>query len=167
MHVSQPSPRPAFDEVKCAITGPDVMLLHPNYDKPFVVETDASKHGLGAVLLQETDEGRKVVMFASRTLKDAETRYDRYERECLAVVWATSVFRPYLFGSQFRVITDNIAVSHVLGQTASRHRLVPWQMRLAEFDFVTEHRPRAQNTHCDALCNYPQVAPGDTVRETC
>ena len=66
--------RKAFDEVKCAITGPDVMLLHPNYDKPFVVETDASMHGLGAVLLQETDEGRKVVMFASRTLKDAETR---------------------------------------------------------------------------------------------
>jgi transposase InsO family protein len=150
----------SFDDIKAALTGPEVMLHHPNYDLPFVVETDASMYGLGAVLLQDTPDGKKVVMYASRTLKDAETRYDRYERECLGVVWALDVFRQYILGTKFKVITDNVAVSYVLKQTTRQHRLIPWQLRLSEFDFEITQRTRTQNQHCDALANYPQAEPG-------
>lgn len=153
--------RTAFNSVKGALVGPEVMLTHPDYDRKFVVETDASQHGLSGVLLQETDQGRKVVMYASRSLKDAETRYDRYERECLAVVWALDVFRSYLLGSRFTVITDNVGVKWALAQTTRQHRIVPWQMRLSEFDFDLRHRTRKQNTHCDALCNNPKAIPGE------
>ena len=96
----------AFQRLKEKLTSAPV-LAHPDFTKPFVVETDASFRGLGAVLSQEDG----VIAYASRGLRPAErndANYSSMKLELLALKWAvTEKFRPYLMGSHFTVYTDN------------------------------------------------------------
>ena len=63
--------------------------------------TDASDVGIGAVLIQSFDDEKMPIVYASRKLNPAETRYSTIKRECLAIVWATKRFHPYLYGRDF------------------------------------------------------------------
>jgi len=87
------------------MTAPTLSCL--NFEEPFVLQTDASSVGLGAVLTQIIEGDEKVIAFASRALADPEKKYSFTEQECLAVVWAIQKFRPYLEGYRFMVITDH------------------------------------------------------------
>ena len=78
----------SFQTLKTALTQKPILRL-PNFEKQFVLQTDASDSGLGAVLLQEHDGVNMPVMYISRKLNAAETRYSTIERECLALFWAT------------------------------------------------------------------------------
>ncbi|XP_036146753.1 uncharacterized protein LOC118646913 [Monomorium pharaonis] len=92
----------AFEVIKsCLVNSPT--LSCPDFEKPFVVQTDASSVGLGAVLSQEIGGAEHVIAYASRSLTDAEKKYSTTEQECLAVVWAIRKFRPYLEGYRFTV----------------------------------------------------------------
>ena len=74
-----------------------MLLAHPNFDQPFTLQTDASNHGLGAVLLQTDCHGqKKAVAFISRTLTPAERNYSTTEKELLAIVWSFQRLHPYL-----------------------------------------------------------------------
>ena len=84
----------AFAKVKDELCdGVDVKLLNP--DKPFVVETDATIHAVGAVLLQREGEDEYPTLFYSQALNTAQRNYSTYERELLAVVKACDAFRVY------------------------------------------------------------------------
>jgi len=97
----------AFEELRCRLTTAPV-LAYPDYTKPFVLDTDASDVGIGAVLAQRDEDGHeRVVAFASRTLSKAERRYCVTRRELLAVVVFTQHFRPYLLGREFVLHTDH------------------------------------------------------------
>ena len=101
----------SFNKLKEALTSAPV-LAYPDYTKPFILETDASLKGLGAVLTQEDDEGNfHVISYASRMLKPYERfmrNYSSAKLELLALKWAVcEKFKDYLISSKFTVLTDN------------------------------------------------------------
>ena len=101
----------AFEELKKKLTSPPV-LTFPDFEKSFVVETDASSVAVGAVLAQR-NEDRKChpVQYASRTMSDAEKKYSACEREALGVIFAVKKFRVYLMSTQkFILVTDHQAL---------------------------------------------------------
>ena len=84
------------------------ILGYADYSKPFLLQTDASGVGSGAVLGQIQDGQEKVIAYVSRGLNQAESRYLAHKLEFLALKWAvTDKLRDYLLGSTFTVFTDN------------------------------------------------------------
>ena len=144
----------SFDKLKLALTSAPI-LAYPNYEKPFLLETDVSLKGLGAVLLQEDDDSNtRVISYASRTLKPYEKsmcNYSSTKLELLALKWSVcEKFRDYLIGSKFTVLTDNNPLTYVctscLGMTQIR-----WLSDLALFDFDIKYRVGKSNQVADAL----------------
>lgn len=96
----------AFEDIRDRLAASPTLSC-PDFNHPFVVQTDASSIGVGAVLSQSIDSIEHVIAFASRALSEAERNYSVTEQECLAVMWAVKKFRPYLEGYKFMVITDH------------------------------------------------------------
>ena len=127
------------------------VLAYPQLDKPFIVQTDASTVGLGAILTRLDDSGKeRVVSYASRTLTAREQNYTAMEKEALAVVFATKHFRVYLLGNQFQLVTDNSALKW-LHSVEAKGRLARWVMDLQEYNFTIKHRAGSANQNADAL----------------
>lgn len=95
-----------FEKCTMLLTN-DPILKYPDFDKDFVLTTDASNFAIGAVLSQGTIGSDKPIAYASRTLNESEINYSTIEKELLAIVWATKYFRPYLFGRKFKIVTDH------------------------------------------------------------
>ena len=90
----------------------DSPILHlPDLTKTFILRSDASEYGIGAVLLQEHDGEVFPVAYASKKLKDAQRAYSVMEKECLAIVWAIQRFEPFLYGREFVIQTDHQPLS--------------------------------------------------------
>ncbi len=100
----------AFMDLKDALCR-EAVLQSPDFEKHFTVQTDASEHGLGAVLLQGEQGQLRPVAYISRKLLPRETRYSTVEKECLGLKWAMDYFRYYLIGRQFNIETDHRALS--------------------------------------------------------
>ena len=91
------------------------MLAYPSFDEDFVLETDATVMGLGAVLAQLHSDGfAHPIAYASRALSPSQRDYGITNLETLAVVWALSHFHYYLYGHKVTVITDHTAVKAIL-----------------------------------------------------
>ena len=107
----------ALESLIDQITSPPI-FAYPEYDAPFIVHTDASQEGLGAVLYQEQQGTIRVIAYASRTLTPAEKNYHLHsgKLEFLALKWAvTEHFRDYLYyAPKFVVYTDNNPLTYVL-----------------------------------------------------
>jgi hypothetical protein len=87
----------------------------------------------------------------------AQKNYSTTEKECLAVVWATEIFRPYLYGTHFKVISDHSALQWLLQFRGDNQRLVRWSLKLAEYDFEVEYRKGSSQQHVDALSRVATV----------
>ena len=96
----------AFQALKGKLIAPRV-LKYPDFTQRFILNTDASGEGLGAVLPQGTIEKDLPVAFANRSLNRAEKNYSTTEKELLAIVCRMRYFRPYLYGRKFTVVTDH------------------------------------------------------------
>lgn len=140
----------SFQKCKTALTQEPV-LAFPDFQKTFIVTTDASEKALGAVLSQESSSGDRPVAFASRQLSDAESRYSALERELLAVVWAIDHFRPYLFGRRFTIRTDHKPLLWTSGLKESSARVGRWKEKLRSYTFDITHRKGSLNVVADWL----------------
>ena len=127
----------SFELLKEALLNPPVLQL-ANTSQPFQVHTDASDLAIGAVLLQEDEQGQHPVAYASRKLTAAERNYTITERETLAVVYALSTWKLYLY-KHFDVFTDNQAVVYLRSKPHLSKREARWAEFLAEFHFTIHH----------------------------
>lgn len=158
----------AFDELIDALTSPGV-LAYPDFEKQFILRTDASKLGLGAVLCQECDGKEKVICYGSRTLKKSEENYSAHKLEFLALKWAvTDKFHRYLYGSKypFIVTTDHNPLTYVLTTAkldATCHR---WLAELSAYNFEVYYKPGKKNIDADTLSRLPRISPTE-VKEVC
>lgn len=131
------------------------ILGSPDFDKPFNIQCDASNLGLGSVLTQGDGENEKVIAYASRTLNKAERNYTVTERECLAVIFGITKFRPYVEGTHFTVYTDHYSLLWLTNMKEPTGRLCRWSVKLSQFDFSIKHRKGKHNVVPDALSRSP------------
>lgn len=141
----------AFDALKTALCSAPI-LSQPIPDGKFILRTDASSYGLGAVLSQIQDGKEKVIAYHSRKLNPAEMKYPVHERELLSVVEAARAWRHYLWNRQFTIKTDNWANKHIQTQPhLDPKRQTKWMEYLQEYHFDIEHIPGKNNVVADAL----------------
>ena len=148
----------SFEKLKLDLTSA-LVLAYPDYGKPFLLETDASLKGLGAVLLQEDSNGNmRVISYASHTLKPYEKsmrNYSSAKLELLALKWSVcEKFRDYLIGSKFTDLTDNNPLTYVCTSWLGASQ-IRWLSDLALFDFDIKYRVGKSNQAADALSRWP------------
>ena len=135
------------------------VLRHPDFDREFILATDASGWGLGATLSQiGADEEEHPIAFASRTLKDEELRYPAIDREALAVKFGVYRFEEYLDGPRhFTIYTDHKPLITMMTKQEPAPRLYQYVLSLQHFHFTIKYRPGVANVDADALSRYPFV----------
>eukprot|EP00731_Ephydatia_muelleri_P001970 Em0001g1970a len=157
----------AFKSLKGCLCS-DPVLRSPNFEKQFILQTDASNRGIGAVLNQCDEEGQEhPVAYYSRKLLPREERYSTVEKECLAIKEAIHHFRTYLLGRQFKVETDHQALVWMDRLKDTNARLTRWSLLLQSYDFLVEHRKGLKNGNADGLSRGPwhQEAANDFAAE--
>jgi len=123
---------------------------------PFILETNASIFGLGAVLAQSQVDGSiQPIVYANRSLQEHEKRYGITELEGLGVVWAVKHFRTYLYGHQCDIYTDHEALKSLLNTPQPSGKLARCGMAIQELDVQILHRSGKHNANTDALSRAP------------
>ena len=127
----------AFQTLKTRLTSSPILRLPVFRDEiPFVLRTDASDVGVGAVLLQEFEgEGRLPIAYASKKLLPREKNYSTIEKECLGIIWGIEKFRKYLYGVEFLLETDYKPLSYLQTAKVLNPRIMRWAMRLQPYRF--------------------------------
>jgi len=130
------------------------VLKYPDYNREFILLTDASKVALGAILSQKDEDGKEhPIVYDSKTLNKSEMNYNTTHLEALAVIWALRKFRHYLHGRKFKIITDHNALVWILNsdKSTTSTKFIKWRMYLQEFDYEVIHRKGRVHSSVDAL----------------
>eukprot|EP00731_Ephydatia_muelleri_P021055 Em0013g782a len=144
-----------FEELKRILCCSPV-LRSPDFKKPFVLQTDASDRGVGAVLSQKNEAGDdNPIAYFSKKLQPREERYSTIEKECLAIKLAMQAFRTYLIGRHFTVETDHRSLVWMDKLKDSNSRLTRWSLSMQPFNFTVVHRAGQANGNADALSRAP------------
>uniref|UniRef100_A0A8C5GD01 Gypsy retrotransposon integrase-like protein 1 n=1 Tax=Gouania willdenowi TaxID=441366 RepID=A0A8C5GD01_GOUWI len=144
----------AFRDIQHSMSKSPV-LYSPDFKKHFILQTDASERGLGAVLIQESAEKRHPVAFISRKLFPREVRYSTVEKEALAVKWAMDSFKYYLLGREFTLETDHKALQWLEKMKDTNGRITRWYLAMQPFRFIIHHIPGRDNCTADYLSRCP------------
>ena len=166
-----PEAREAFECLKAnCLQAP--ILAFPDFNKPFLLETDASGRGLGAVLSQKQADGRyHPIAYAIHVMNDTEQRYHSNKQEFLALKWAiTKQFHEYLspYGknrNEFVVRTNNNPLTYIFTSTNLDAAGQRWVARLASYNFSLEYQKGKDNTVADFLSQMDECLPEEEVRE--
>jgi hypothetical protein len=122
-------------------------------DRPFIVCTDASKEGLGAILSQD---GR-VISYASHKLRPHEEIYATHDLELATIVHALRLWHHYLVGRKFELKTDHRGLQHIFSQSDLNARQRRWSELLSEYDFDITYIKGTLNKVVDALSRRPHI----------
>jgi hypothetical protein len=139
----------------------DALMLHfPHPDGEWIIETDASFSGIGAILSQRIrlPAGRseeRIIAICSRGLRPSEKKYGVTEIEGLGVVYAFEQFRPYVLGRYCELITDHSALRFIFHGSCTNARLMRWAVQLQEYDFLVRYRKGALN-RADGISRAPK-----------
>nr|ABA96440.2 retrotransposon protein, putative, Ty3-gypsy subclass [Oryza sativa Japonica Group] len=136
----------SFEELKKKLVSAPVLIL-PDQMKDFQVYCDASRHGLGCVLMQE---GR-VVAYASRQLRPHEGNYPTHDLELAAVVHVLKIWRHYLIGNRCEVYTDHKSLKYIFTQPDLNLRQRRWLELIKDYDMSIHYHPGKANVVADAL----------------
>ena len=153
----------SFNLLKQALKEPPILRL-PSPGFPYSVDTGVSDYQIGCALLQTHEDGsRYPISFWSRSLIQTERNYSVSEKECLAVVWACTILRPYLERTHFDLYTDHQALKWmmILGNTSGR--LERRRLRLMEYDFTVHYKKGRLNTIADCLSRLPTYGETGTL----
>ena len=145
----------AFRKLKELLSTPPILkVAEPN--KQYVLQTDASEQGLGAVLSQIGENGEEhPVAFASRKFLPREKNYSVIEKECLAIVWSLQVFHVYLYGQKFSIETDHQPLPWLGRMKNNNQRLTRWALSIQPYRFEIRHRSESSNGNADGLSRGP------------
>ena len=153
----------AFKDLKTRVSS-EPILAHPELDKQFELEVDASGFAVGAVLLQKKEDGKRhPVGYYSSTLNEAERNYDIYDLELLAIVKSLKHWRPLLAGSshKIKVFSDHMNLKYWRDpQRISRH-VTREVLELSEYDIKIHHIKGTSNGRADALSQRPDYDQGE------
>ena len=161
----------AFDHLKAAcLQAPILAFL--DFDKPFLLEMNASGRGLGAVLSQKQVDGRyHPITYASRVMNETEQRYHSNKQEFLTLKWAvTEQFHEYLspYGknrNEFVVRTDNNPLTYIFSSANLDATGQCWVAHLASYNFSLEYQKGKDNTVADFLSQMSECLPEEEVQE--
>ena len=166
-----PEAREAFDHLKAACLQAPI-LAFPNFGKPFLLETDASGKGLGAVLSQKQSDGRyHPIAYASRIMTETEQRYHSNKQEFLALKWAvTEQFHEYLspYGknrNEFVVQMDNNPLTYIFSSANLDAAGQRWVAQLASYNFALEYQKGKDNTVANFLSRLDDCLPPGEVQD--
>ena len=154
--------RRAFNTLKQALTGAPV-LAHPDPQRQWTVQTDASGLAIGGVLSQKQDDGlMRPVAFWSKKLSSAERNYSATERELMAIVEAAKHWRAYLHGSPHPVLlkSDHKPLVYLNGKAELGMRLTRWMEELCDLTFEIGYVKGKDNAAADALSRRSDHGPG-------
>lgn len=140
----------SFIELKRILSSPP-LLQFPDFSKPFVVTVDASNFACGAVLSQNFDENDLPICYISRTFKKGEINKSTIEKELMAIHFAITQLRPYLFGRHFTVRSDHRPLIYLYKLKDPASKLTRIRLELEEYDFDIIHIKGKNNVAADAL----------------
>jgi hypothetical protein len=173
----------AMDDMKAALTSPP-LLRPPNWDLPFILQTDACDTGIGAVLSQRTSKPEAgdtttlitphagpattaatttatylehPIYYASKSLNSAQRSYSVTDRELLAVKWAVRLFHHYLYRHPFIIYTDHAALQWLLQAKNPNSRQTRVALELQGHDYSIVQRPGSENGNADAMSRLPAL----------
>ena len=150
----------AFEHLKKLCTSTPI-LAYPDYKLPFVLHTDSSSEGLGAVLYQKQNGKLRVIAYTSRSVSKTESHYPAHKLEFLALKWAVcEKFHEYLYGfNLFEVYTDNNPLTYVLSSAKLDACGQTWVAKLANYNFTIKYKSGLSNVEADALSriSWPEI----------
>ena len=152
----------SFQEVKVILISPQI-LAHYDVNHPTIIAADASNYGIGAVLLQVQEDGkRRPICYASRSLSETEQRYAVIEKEALASTWACEKFSDYVMGLEFILETDHKPLVPLLNSKELAKmplRIQRFKLRMMRFNPKVEYVPGKQQVIADSLSRAPTGKP--------
>ena len=123
------------------------VLIQPNSGRDYTIYSDASRIGLGCVLMQDG----KVVVYASRQLKQHEQNYPTHDLELAVIVFALKIWRYYLYGEKCRIFTDHKSLKYFLTQKDLNLRQRRWLELFKDYDCIIDYHPGKANVMANAL----------------
>ena len=136
----------AFQELKMRLTSAPILIV-PKRGHRYTVYCDASKDGLGCILMQS----KRVVAYGSRKLKSHEQSYPTQYMELVAIIFTLKIWSHYLYGEQFEVFSDHMSLKYIFTQQDLNMRQHKWMEYPEDYDFTLHYHPDKENVVVDAL----------------